>query len=148
MLSAELPRWLQDALLLALVPPPLAPDVVPRLFRRHWTSSNRDRLHAGRAWELIQLRLSPLRNHPELQLTWERAPRFASARLSKSTDGPHTPAAVQQSYQRVARALAGDPWRFWAPPTGFEARYRDALCALRDLIDRALKAPSSTDSKS
>ena len=54
---------------------------------------------------------------------------------------------MQQSYQRVARSLDRDPWRFWAPPDGFEARYKAALkatlLAWLDLSRRQFKAQDS-----
>jgi hypothetical protein len=140
MLAGELPRWLQDALLVFLVPRDSTARL-RRLLAKRWEVSNRDRRHAGRAWELLRVRLSPHRDHPALRLTWERTPHVASASLAKSSpgDGPHTPSAVQQSYQRVARALDSDPWCFWAPPDGFAARHLDALRALVALIERGIR---------
>ena len=51
MLSADLPRWLQVYPAPRAHSQPLTPPIVSRRLKKVWAASNRDRLHARRAWE-------------------------------------------------------------------------------------------------
>lgn len=85
---ADLPRWLQDGLLVALTPPTAG------VLAKKWRGGNRDRMNTARAWELIMLRTHPARE--QYQLNWDRAPIFASGFL-RDTNAAGTAAAIRQS---------------------------------------------------
>ena len=125
---SDLPRWLQDGLLVALIPP------TSNIFTKAWRGSNRDRMHAARAFEFLRVRTHPARDREGLD--WDTADKIAHV-LLRETDAAGTPAAMRKSYQRVSRALQHDPWRFWAPADhAFNGRRLAALKEVRRLIER------------
>jgi hypothetical protein len=137
----DLPRWLTDGLLVLLLPEFAAN------WARAWRARRRDEIHAGRAWELVKARVLLPRQAPEHfagRVTWELAPRLAAHVLRHDDEsGPHHPAAIRTSYDRVRRALARDRWRFYAAPPRFRRRYLAALRALRLIVERQT-SPSPT----
>lgn len=140
--KSELPRWLQDALLVAL------DHETGHKFLKKWPARHRDTLLAAQAWEMLLVR-----EHPELPQTHEMAQIFA-ARVGRD-DLPITPeaaaslraagAAFARAYYRtLLPRLRKEPLSFYAPPAGFRQRRLEALLALLETMKAASAPPERT----
>jgi hypothetical protein len=136
--KTDLPRWLQDALLVAL------DDECAHVVRKRWPARRREALLAEQAWEMLMMR-----EHPKLPQTHELAQMFA-ARVGRDdlplTPGMITPlraaagAFARAYYRTLLPKLRAEPHSFYAPPAGFAQRRIEALRAMVELMEAALAA--------
>jgi hypothetical protein len=151
--EAPMPRWLSDALLAVLVPGVDAwASPIPGVVARQWARARREAVNAYRVLKFSAIRLGALEHRAQIKITRQEAAMMAALKLRGTiavmgarTNGrdhpsealPNAGAALEKVVSRIARDLKTNPWRYWAPPSGFEARYLAALQGLVQKIEQA-----------